>query len=134
MRDLSASTKNLISIQDNLSNTKIGIYHSTIKSSDRIQYQSELLKVLQDAPDNDKIKAAMEYRLNYTLEKITGFTTGSFCYDDEEISSDPENEHYYPDWKMFLKENASDILESVNNLLFGQPNYVLKKNSISLVN
>jgi len=131
MRDLKASKNNLITIQDNLSNTKIGIFHETIKSSDRIQYQSELLKTLQDAPESDKIKAAMEYRLNYTLEKITGFTDGSFGFDDKIISSDPANENYYPDWKMFLKENASDILESINNLLFGQPNFVLKKNSIS---
>lgn len=129
MRDLKATKNNLITIQDNLSSTKIGIYHETIKSSDRIQYQSELLKVLQDAPESEKIKAAMEYRLNYTLEKITGFTDGSFSFDDKEISSDPASENYYADWKIFLKENGSDILESVNNLLFGQPNYVLKKNS-----
>ncbi|MBK8609072.1 MAG: hypothetical protein IPL84_03795 [Chitinophagaceae bacterium] len=134
MRDLKASKNNLITIQDNLSNTKIGIYHDTIKSSDRIQYQSELLKVLQDAPDSDKIKAAMEYRLNYTLDKITGFTDGSFSFDDKEISSDPESANYYADWKMFLRENASDIIESINGLLFGQPNFVLKKNSLSMLN
>jgi len=131
VRDLKASTNNLITIQDNLSNTKIGIYHNTIKSSDRIQYQSELLKVLQDSPEAEKIKTAMEYRLNYTLDKITGFTDGSFGFDEKEISSDPESKIFYPDWKTFLKENASDILESVNNLLFGQPNFVLKKNSLS---
>lgn len=131
MRDLSASQNNLISIQDNLSNTKIGIYYSTIKSSDRIKYQSELLKVLQDAPDAEKIKSAMEFKLDATLRFITGFSENSFSMDDKPISSDEKSELYYSDWKIFLRENASDILDSVNNLLFGNSNYILKKNSIS---
>lgn len=134
MRDLKASKNNLITIQDNLSNTQIGIYHETIKSSDRVQYQSEMLKVIQDAPEQDRIKAATEYRLDFMLNKITGFTEGSFGFDGKEISSDPDSKIYYPDWKMFLKENAADILESVVNLLFGQPNTVLKKNSHSNLN
>lgn len=134
MRDLSASNKNLMSIKDNLSNTEIGIYYSTVKSSDRIKYQSELLKVLQDAPDQDKVKAAMEYRLDATLNFITGFTDDSFSMDDKPISSDEKSEFYKADWKIFLKENAGDILETVNNVLFGQPNYHLKKNFHSQVN
>lgn len=134
MRDLKASKNNLIEIQDNLSNTKIGIYYETIKTSDRIKYQSDLLKVLQDSSEADRVKQAMEFRLDFILDRITGFTDGSFSVDGEEISSDKEKENYYPDWKTFLKENCGDILESVSNLLIGMPNTVLKKNSHLTVN
>lgn len=134
MRDLKANTTNLIEVQDNLSNTKIGILYETIKTSDRIDYQSGLLKVLSDAPENDKIKSAINYRIDYMLGKITGFTDGSFSIDDKPISSDKESKDYDPNWKIFLKENAGDIILSVNDLLFGQPNFVLKKNSRLAVN
>lgn len=134
MRDLKANTTNLIEVQDNLSNTKIGILYETIKTSDRIDYQSGLLKVLSDAPENDKIKSAINYRIDYMLGKITGFTDGSFSIDDKPISSDKESKDYDANWKIFLKENAGDIILSVNDLLFGQPNFVLKKNSRLAVN
>ncbi len=122
MRDLKASKNNLITIHDHLSNTKIGIYYSTLKSSDRISYQSEMLKILRDAPEKEHLKLIKDHLLDFTLNIITGFTDGSFSIDGKEISSDPASENYYPDWKLFLKENASEILESVNSLLFNSPN------------
>lgn len=134
MRDLRATKNNLMEIQDNLSNTKIGIYYETIKTSDRIQYQSELLKILQDSPESERIKNTTKYRLDFTLSKITGFTDGSFSVDGNEISSDPDNEKYYPDWKLFLNDNAGDIVETVAGVLFAMPNTVLKKNSHSMLN
>lgn len=133
MRDLKATKNNLISIQDNLSNSQIGIVYETIKTSDRVEYQSGLLKALQDANESERIKKAIEFRIDFTLDKITGFTDNSFSFDDKIISSDKENENYDANWKVFLKENASDIILSVNDVLFGQPNYVLKKNSHSIV-
>ena len=131
MRDLLATNKNEIVIQDNLSNTRIIFYYKTIKTADRLSYNSEMLKSLTEGGD---IKVTQEKQLNFVLDYITGFEEGSFSYDGAVISCDENSKNYKADWKVFLKENASDLLFTVSGVLFGQPNYHLKKNFHSLVN
>lgn len=131
MRELSASNKNEIVIQDNLSNTKITFYYKTIKTTDRLKYNSEMIKALTDGGD---VKNAQEKQLDFVLDYLTGFEDGAFSVDDKIISSSESSENYFADWKIYLKENASDLLFTIAAVLFGQPNYHIKKNSHSLVN
>lgn len=127
MRELKATKNNLILIQDNISGAKIGFLYDTVKTSERLAYQSESFKIFENSSEVERIQKFSEFRLDFVLNKITGFTDGSFSIDGNAISSDANSENYYADWKLFLKENASDLIDTAASLLFNMPNQLLKK-------
>lgn len=129
MRELKATKNNLILIQDNISGAKIGFLYDTVKTSERLAYQSESIKIFENSSEVERIQKFSEFRLDFVLNKITGFTDGSFSVDGKAISSDPNSENYYSDWKLFLKENASDLIDTAASLLFNMPNQLLKKHT-----
>jgi len=98
MRELKATKNNLILIQDNISGAKIGFLYDTVKTSERLAYQSESIKIFENSSEVERIQKFSEFRLDFVLNKITGFTDGSFSVDGKAISSDPNSENYYSDW------------------------------------
>lgn len=131
MRDLAATNKNEIDLYDNLSGTTIRFFYRTPTSKDRLSYRSAMLKELIELQNMNTVQSA---QLDYVIDFISGFSDDSFSYDGKAISSDPEAKNYKPDWKIFLKENAADLLLTVCRVLFDEPNYVIKKNLISMTN
>ena len=131
MRDLTTSDRNEIVIYDKMGGDKILVYHKTICASDRIKYKSLTITALNDG---EKIEMVAERQLDFLLDFITGFSEGAFSINNKPISSDSKNKNYYEGWKSVLREKASDILETVKTLLFDETNYLVKKNSPSLMN
>src|SRR3990170_758002 len=54
-----------------------------------------------------------EIRVEFGLKVLTGFKDGDFGVDGKPISSDPESNNFYPEWKNLLREKAPRILSAL---------------------
>jgi hypothetical protein len=129
MRELKASDKNEVVIFDKQSGTKILFFYNTPKTTERINYKSELTKAVVENK-NDAAKAIADVQLKFALQSICGFAENNFCVDDVAISSNPEKPNYYADWKMYLAENAADLLFTFADIVFDAPNYQIKGDKV----
>lgn len=106
MRDLKASEKNKLTINDSRSGTEIELYYRNPTTQEEVQYQSKLIK----RQGKKVLINAFETRLEMGLKILIGFRDGSFGFDGKPISSEPTSPNYREDWKDLLKESAADII------------------------
>jgi hypothetical protein len=59
-----------------------------------------------------------EIRVDFGLRIVTGFKEGDFGMDGKPISSDPQSEIFYPEWKNLLREKAPRILAALAVAVF----------------
>ena len=112
------SNKNSLKLFHRLSNSELEIYYRNPTTEERVDYRMEKIQRI-----NDEIKFNIpETRVKFGEKIITGFREGDFGFYEEgnvkEISSDPSSENYREDWKTILKENASDVLETLAGAVF----------------
>ncbi len=126
-RELKMTDQNKIIVFDKLTGTRLEIYYSTITSTDRIKYKSEILNVLTKSHD---LEESINLQLIWAEKKITGFRKGDFTLDGKQISSNSEDVDYYQGWFAVLKETATDILLSIIDTILGEPSYVVRDNPL----
>lgn len=105
------STKsNELLINDNISGSTLGIYHRMPSTAERQGYQNKSV-----VRKGRKIKLNIaETRLEYGLKILTGLRDGDFERTVDgtfvPISSRPESEHHYPEWKNWMEEHGADVV------------------------
>jgi len=107
MRDL-GNTDNKATIKDNISGSEIELSYRIPTPSELQQFYSSSIK----RRGGKTISNAVEARLRFALNIITGFRDGDFGKDGKPISSNPESDNYYSGWKKLLEEKAADILDA----------------------
>jgi len=127
MRDLKASDKNEITIFDKQSGTQIKFFYKTPLTTDRIEYKSKLTKTAIENK-NDINTAMAKVQLEFAEKFIVGFDEKTFGVDGKPISSNPESENYFAEWKKYLMDNAADLLFTFIDVVFDAPNYQVKNN------
>lgn len=114
MRDLKQTDRNHITLKDSQTGEKIGIYYSTPTTSQIKAYRQASVR-----RKGNKVKVStFDPSLKWGLAIITGFDEGSFGFDGEPISSDPDSPNYREDWKDLLAETAADIVTIVGSTVF----------------
>lgn len=82
------------------------IYNLRLPSTEeRVEYISKLFKKSEDGAEMD-----VEHKASCALKLVKGFEKGSFEVDGEIISSDKEDEDYFPEWQKYIKEKFVDHL------------------------
>lgn len=98
-------------IKDNLSDSEIVFYYTLPTTADTLQFQNNFVKRNRDVIE----EALIGEQVELGLKLITGFRDGDFEREvDGEwvpMSADPESPAYYEDWRAWLREYASDLLE-----------------------
>ena len=119
MRELKSCDNNKITIYDPRSNEDITFFYRTPTTDEELSYISKLVQRATNANGKDIIVIKMMTRIDLLLDILTGFSDNSFCVDGHAISSDPKNkEAYCPEWKEFLKEGCSELLNVVAVTIF----------------
>lgn len=115
MRDLNA-TYNLLEVIDPISGDVHKIRYRTPTNAERIAYAGAMM-----VRDGKKIKLrvnAFDLNVEYGASVMTGFETGTFCFDGRMVSSDPPEDGYRDDWKDLLVENCPEIVAAVGQTVF----------------
>ena len=108
MRDLTASDRNEMTINDTRSGSEILVYYRNPTTEEEIAYQANLFR-----RKGKKMKiAAFNTRLRFGLKIINGFRDGDFGLAGKPISSDPVSPNYREDWKSLISSQAPDILNA----------------------
>ena len=113
---------NEMRFQDNLSGSEIVLFYRMPTTKERVSYTNESFQRKRNKVVNRSVQA----RMKFGLEILTGFKEGDFeikAKDGEwsPISSDPDSEHYYPDWKEHVRKYASDLIEHLAIRVFDIP-------------
>lgn len=130
MRDLKNSNKNELTIYDKISDTKVTLFYRTPTTKERIQYKSALINTSLKSKELEEV---MKVQINWAKELLTGFSEGSFCFDDKPISAVEDNANYNPGWKEIVAEGAADILLTFVEIVLDSPNYAIKGTEIPFV-
>lgn len=112
---------NEMKLQDNLSGSEIVLYYRMPETEERVAYSSESLQ----RKGRKIIQKTVETRLKYGARILAGFRTGDFEKKKDgkwlPLASDPESEHYDPDWKVYLQKHAADVIELLALRVFDAP-------------
>ena len=129
MRDLKRTDKNVMTIFDVASGTKIHLFYRTVTAEDRIKFNSAVVNLAMKEQDP---KAIIEMQIQWGKKLCTGFQKGDLGIDDKPISTDPEDKDYYEGWLGLLEDEGSDLLATLCKTLLGEPNYVVKDDFFSI--
>ena len=114
MRDLKASSKNELVINDARSGSNITFFYRNPTTKEEVAYQAGLFK-----KKGAKLKVNVTAtRIEFAIKIITGFGEDCFGYDGQPISSDPNKEIYDPEWRDRLTETAADLLNTFAFTIF----------------
>jgi len=107
-------------VKDNISNTDIKIFYRMPNTEERVNFRSKVGFNLEQI--NERVDTAVEYG----LKLITGFRKGDIKIADnigkiKDISSNPKDPEYEPEWKKLLKEYRPDILEALAYRIYFNP-------------
>lgn len=121
--DLSTSDNNEFTLFDIPSGSKVKFYYKNPDTETQIKYRSALLNV---SIKNKSIEDIQKIQLEWALKLITGIRNGDFIKDGKPISSIPEDENYYSEWKELLKKQAGSLLLKFLETLLEAPCYPVK--------
>lgn len=114
-----SSKKNLILLQDNLSDSTLGIYYRTPTTKERQAYiNKSSVKRRNKFIDNSSAN-----RVSFGKQILTGLREDDFERNIgkdkyQPISSDQSSENYYEDWKGWMEEHCSDVLTALSIRVF----------------
>lgn len=107
-----------VTFYDRLSDSNITLYYRMPTTEERIKYSNSLVQKRLN-----KIESTIgQARIKAGANIILGFKEGAFSLPDKGlISSEPASKNYDPQWKDFIKQYASDILETLAVHVFEAP-------------
>lgn len=132
MVDLQNSDKNLIAFAVNESDSKIGLYYSSVETDDLVKYNDEALQLLLKKATAKEIQ---DFKIEKGKKILTGIREGDFCCGDVKISSDPQSKNYRADWKDLLAKNSIGvkIINKLVETVYGTESvFVIKKEALPL--
>jgi hypothetical protein len=105
-----SSTKNLLLMQDNLSDSTLGLYYRTPTTKERQAYiNKRSLRQGKKFIDNSAAN-----RVDFGKRILTGLREGDFerAVDDGFVpfSTEEKSKNYFPEWKEWMEANCSDVL------------------------
>ncbi len=113
MRDL-GKQDNKATITDAISGTEIQLHYRSPKASELQEFYSNSIY----RRNSKTVSNAVAARIAFALKIITGLRDGDFGIDGKPISSNPQSEDYFPEWKKLIEEKAADILDSFVFMVF----------------
>lgn len=98
----------ILTLNDRISGSKITLHYELPTSEERIEYSNSLV-----TRNGSQIEYNhSETRAKYGLKILRGFNDGDFAKAvDKPISSRPDSPDYDPDWKKYVSQYGSDIVE-----------------------
>lgn len=114
-----SSKKNLLLMQDNLSNSTLGLYYRTPTTKERQAYINRR-SVREGKQFRDNSAAN---RVEFGARILTGLREGDFeraagVDDFVPISTNEKDKNYFPDWREWMLENCSDVLTMLSIRVF----------------
>lgn len=104
------TTRNSVTLSDNISNSEIVLYYRNPTTAERNGYAN---MAMQRKRNKIKFNQAVA-RLKYGLVILLGFREGDFVRSEggKEVpfSSDKASPHYLPGWKEELEKGAADLV------------------------
>lgn len=101
---------NELKIHDNLSDSDITLKYRMPTTKERQQYQNLSLQRHRNKVDMNTAAA----RLKFGMAILVDIADGDFERLDHDnyvpISSNQGSEHYYPEWRAWVEEHASDLI------------------------
>lgn len=110
---------NFLQLQDNISDSVLGVYYRTPTTKERQLYINK-----KSFREGKKLKDnSAANRVNFGKRIITGLRDGDFIRTNEEgneqpISTDKVSENYYEEWKDWMVEHCSDVLTVLSGRVF----------------
>lgn len=109
---------NELKIYDSLSGCEIVLYYRTPTTQETVRYNNELVTRKR----NKLVTRFGETRQKYGAAILEGFREGDFekKADGEyvPIASDPESEHFDPNWKELVQSKAPDLVGLLGRCVF----------------
>lgn len=104
-------TRLVLQVHFTASGDDIDLYYRTATTKERLAYSNATLR----REKNRVLMIQNVYPVQVRFGKmwVTGFQEGAFTVDGKPISSDPEAENYYPEWRDLLEEANPDALALV---------------------
>lgn len=116
--------RNELTLQDNLSDSKIVLYYRLPETSERQKYHNATLSRRGKKVELNHAKA----RLDAGMGILTGFKVGSFerVVDGKHVafSSVEGEENYYPEWRKWVEKNADDLVMLLAARVFDAPSSI----------
>ena len=101
---------NELTIRDNISASDVTLFYRMPTTKERQEYQNATIRRQGNKIEFNHAAA----RLKAGMNVLTGFKVGSFerKVDDKYIAFDWKegNQDYYPEWREWIKKNASDLV------------------------
>ncbi len=114
-----SNKKNLLLMQDNLSNSTLGLYYRTPTTKERQAYINRR-SVREGKKFRDNSAAN---RVEFGARILTGLREGDFeravgVDEFKPFSSDEKSTAYFPDWREWMQDNCSDVLTMLSIRVF----------------
>src|SRR3972149_202529 len=100
---------------DSVSGREFELYHRTPTTQEEVEFQRRTFRRRdrRNISPEDTARNLAEIRVEFGLKIVTGFKDGDFGVDGKPISSDPESNNFYPEWKNLLRDKAPRILSAL---------------------
>ena len=106
-RSLKNESKNIVVLQDTVTNEEVRLYYRRPESSEIVKYQSKVYR----AGKGGQIEIDGDLKVEMALEILTGFEKGFFLDENDKVfSSDVMDPEYREDWKEMVKKLGADLL------------------------
>jgi len=107
-------------IEDSLSGDTHTFYYRAPTTEETVNVCNAFME------EKDKTKAA-QILAKGSVPLLLGFEKGSIAVDDKLISSDPEDEDYYENWKALISANAERLLIEIGTTVYLKTKSYVKK-------
>ena len=115
-RELVDVSENTLVISDAISGGTVAFRYRLPSTEERVEYRRDCLR--KDEENDTVVFDADGARQKHGMNILTGIREGDFTAAGTPVSSDPESDHYRPDWKDLVAETASDLVAALAMTVF----------------
>lgn len=121
--ELDICDNNEVSFYHVASGTKVKFFYTNPDTDVHIKYKSAILNA---SVKGKSIEEVQKIQIEFGLKLINGIRKGDFSYKKKELSTDPNDPDYVPEWKEVVKKVAGDIVISFVEQILDRPCYAIK--------
>lgn len=104
-------TRHVLTVHFAATGEDIDLYYRPATTKERLAYSNDTMR--REGQKVLMVQNAYPVQVRHGKKFVTGFEPGAFTVDGKVISSDPDAEDYYPEWRELLEEACPDALALV---------------------
>ncbi|NDY57398.1 hypothetical protein G3N56_11665 [Desulfovibrio sulfodismutans] len=104
-------TRHVLTVHFAATGEDIDLYYRPAKPKERLAYSNATMR--REGKKVLMVQNPYPLQVRYGKAFVTGFPDGAFTVEGKPVSSDPEAEGYYPEWRELMEEACPDALALV---------------------